>query len=51
MQRFLCLMLLSGILSALMPEGNVRYGVRLITGMLGIKVIAEFLKDALLKLC
>ena len=46
MRAFLCLMLVSGILNTLMPEGNARGGVRMITGLLGIKMIADFLHDA-----
>ncbi len=48
MRAFLCLMLVGGALNAFMPEGNQRAGVRMITGLIGIKLIAEFLKDGLL---
>ena len=48
MRAFFCLMLVSGVLNTLMPEGNARAGVRMITGLLGIKMIAELLRDALL---
>lgn len=41
-------MMISGVLNAFMPEGNQRAGVRMITGLIGIKMIADFLKDGLL---
>lgn len=40
-------MLVGGMLNSLMPEGNARAGVRMITGLLGIGMIADFLRDAL----
>lgn len=45
MRAFLCLMLVSGILNTLLSEGNARGGVRMITGLLGIGMIADFLRD------
>lgn len=50
MQRFLCLILLSGIFNAVMPEGNAKGGVRMITGLLTVRMIAEFLSEMLLNL-
>ena len=47
MRAFLCLMLVSGIVNTIMPDGNVRGSVRMIAGLLGIKLIAEFFRDAL----
>ncbi len=47
MRAFLCLMLVGGILNVLMPEGNARAGVKMITGLLALKMIADFLRDAL----
>lgn len=48
MRAFLCLVLVSSALSALMPEGNARASVRMIMGLLGICMIAAFLRETLL---
>ncbi len=48
MRAFLCLMLVGGVLNAILPEGNARDGVRMVLGLMGIKLIAAFVRDALL---
>lgn len=48
MRSFLCLVLVSGILDMLLPEGNACRSVRMITGLIGIKMIAQLIFDSLL---
>lgn len=48
LRAFLCLMLVGGVLNAILPEGNARDGVRMVLGLMGIKLIAAFVRDALL---
>lgn len=46
MGRMISVILMASFLNALMPEGNSKFAMRLITGLIAVSMAAEFLLGA-----